>query len=348
MQKRTISGFAKLMAVFFSILLTLALFIAFVQITLSLTIFSANFVKNVLVEQKVYETLPQVVTTSMLESVSSSGDSTFNLLSQIPTDQLNQWIAAVMPQEYLKAQTGQVVDAFEAFTNLDTYILDLKFDLTPVKQNLTSEVGQNALNSILDSLPGCTADQLTNLMASALQGNMSEISIPMCKPGEPLLSIVRSMLGGTVSGLAKALPDSISVGGEAVQSRINQFVSGPQYRTYYVAKRLLEYSVWAALALAFLIVLFTLRSKKVMSKTLGIPVLLTGIFGVACAALAYMGLFSINTFPFITHMSGAMSGLVVRISYGILQKTSLLALLIGLGFFIIGLVLTSSAGRIKE
>jgi hypothetical protein len=348
MQKRAISGFAKLMAVFFSILLTVVLIFAFIQITLSQTVFSASFIKTVLDEQKVYETLPQVVTGSMLETLSGSGDSTLSFLSQIPTEQLNLWIAAVMPKEYLQTQTAQVVDALEAFANLDTYILDLKFDLTPVKQNLTSVVSQNALNSVLDSLPDCTGDQLTNLMASALQGNTSNLSIPMCKPGEPLLSIVRSMLGGTVSGLAKALPDSISVGGEAVQSQINAFVSGPQYRAYYVTKRLLEYSVWAALGLAFLIVLFTLRSIKTMCKTLGIPALITGVVGLILAALTYLSLFSLSSFPFISKLSGAMSGLAVRISYGVLQKASLVALLISLGFFIIGLVLTISAGKLKE
>lgn len=348
MQKRGISGFAKGMAVLFSILLTIALIVAFVQITFSQTIFSANFVKNVLVEQKVYESLPQVMTSSMLASVSDSGDSTMKFLSQVPTEQLNQWIATVMPQDYLQGQTNQVVDALESFINLKTYILDLKFDLTPVKTNLTSEVSQNVLNSVLDALPDCTADQLTNLLAATLQGNSSDISMPMCKPGEPLLSIVRSMLGGTVSGLAQALPESISVGGAAVQTQINQFINGPQYRTYYLAKRLLEYSVWAALGLAFLIVLFTLRSRKVMCKTLGIPALFTGIFGLIMAGLAYLSLFSLHSFPIVRDLSGAMSGLVVRISYGILQKTSLVALLIGLGFFIIGLVLTILSGKIKE
>ncbi|MEA5079963.1 MAG: hypothetical protein VB013_15465 [Anaerolineaceae bacterium] len=348
MQKRTISGFARFIAVILSILLTIVLIAAFLQVTLSQTVFSANFIKNVMAEQKVYETLPQVVTGTLLESVSGSEDSTLKILSQIPTEQLNQWIASVMPQDYLQAQTSEVVDAAEAFINLDTYILNLQFDLTPVKANLTSEASQTALNSVLDSLPDCTADQLTNLMASALQGNLSDISIPMCKPDEPLLSIVRSMLGSTVGGLANSIPDSITVGGEAVQTQINQFVSGPQYRTYYLVKRLLEYSIWAALGLVLLIVLFTLRSRKVMFTSLGVPMILTGIVGLGCAALAYLSLFSLSSFPLITHLSGVMSGLVVRISYGILQKTSLVALLVALGVFILGLLLTISAGKIKE
>jgi len=348
MQKRTISGFARFIAVILSFLLTIVLIVAFLQVTLSQTVFSANFIKNVMVEQKVYETLPQVVTGTLLESVSGSEDATLKFLSQVPTEQLNQWIASVMPQDYLQAQTSEVVDAAEAFINLDTYILNLQFDLTPVKANLTSEASQTALNSVLDSLPDCTTDQLTNLMASALQGNLSDISIPMCKPGEPLLSIVRSMLGSTVGGLAKSIPDNVTVGGEAVQTQINQFVSGPQYRTYYLVKRLLEYSIWVALGLVLLIVLFTLRSRKVMFTSLGVPMILTGIVGLGCAALAYLSLFSLSSFPLITNLSGVVSGLVVRVSYGILQKTSLVALLVALGVFILGLLLTISAGKIKD
>lgn len=348
MQKRTISGFARFVAGLLSILLTLVLIVAFLQVTLSQTVFSANFIKNVMVEQKVYEALPQVVTGTLLESVSGSEDSTVRFFSQIPTEQLNQWIASAMPQDYLQAQTDQVVDALEAFINLDTYILNLQFDLTPVKTNLTSEAGQAALNSVLDSLPACTTDQLTRLMSSALQGNLSGITIPMCKPGEPLLSIVRSLLGGTVSGLAQALPDSIPVGGEAVQTQINQFVSGPRYRTYSLLKRLLEVSIWVTLGLMLLIVLFTLRSKKVMFTSLGVPMILTGIVGLGCAALAYLNLFSLSSLPFINNLSGAMNDLLVRISYGVLQKTSLVALWVALGVFLLGLLLTISAGKIKE
>lgn len=347
-EQRSVAGFARFLAFVFSLLLTLALLLCLLQLTLSQTLFSARFVKTVLVEEKAYEALPGLVTQTMLNSVSGTGEAGLGILAQVPADQLSQWMSTVLPADYLQTQTDQVIESLEAFINLRSYTLNLQFDLTPVKANLASPASADALANLLDSMPACTADQLNELLAATLkQGSLNGLTIPMCKPAEPLLSVVRALLSGTVSSFAAVLPDSLAIGGEAVQAQVNSFVMSRQYTTYYLFKRILEYTPWVCLGLALLIVLFTLRSKKLLLASLGTPLWISGLVGLLAAGLVYLGRGYVLLVPMLSQSSSAFVVFARGFALHTIGRVSLIGALISAAFFVIGLTFSLISRRAK-
>lgn len=348
-ERKQISGGAKFFAVLLAILLALSLIVCLIDLTLSRTLFSANVIEGQLVEQKAYEKLPQVFSATILQSESTQANAATNLLAQLPQEQLNTWISSVLTEEYLQAQTTHIIDSLISFVNLRSYAVDLSIDLAPVKLNLAGQQSQNALAEIFNSLPECTQEQLDSLTTTFMnQGNLNGVTVSLCKPGEPLLSIIQGMISGAVTSFSQTLPDQYTPGGAQVQEQVNQFVLSQQYRTYYLLKKILDYSPWICLGLALLIVLFTLRSVKSLFSCLGVPLLIAGIVGLIGAGITYLSLFFLQSLPFMANLSGAMSSLLVPLLHGLILKISLSGALFAGGAFLGGLFLTILAGKMKN
>jgi len=347
--RKTISGAGRGWASFFAFLLTLSLILTLVSIVLNNSVFSASFVKDLLVDENVYDQVPALLADTLTNAITDQTPTGTNLLGLLPADKMGELIAAVIPIDYLHSQVNGIVDSVYRFINLQSLEVNYSLNLTPVKENLAGQKGQEALSQLVNSLPECTQDQLNSLASTFdQQGNIYGISIPVCKPTEPLLSVISVVAASSLQSFAYTLPSEITLGGADLNTQIKQLTNTRQFQVYYMVRQWLRWAPWISLAIALLILFVCFRSAKVMFSSLGIPALIAGIFGLLASGGLYFSNGMINTSSFFSDQTGALNLFLVQTGKAFILQVSLFGLLVCGGLFMIGLILTILSGKMSQ
>lgn len=348
--RKPMSRVGKGLASFFAVLLTLSLIPTLLGIAFDNTIFSAKFFEKLLDEQKVYEQIPVLLATSVTQ-VSLQPDqigATPNLLAQLPQEKLNQLFVTVLPTDYLKNQANKILDSLFTFINLESTELNLEIDLTPIKENLAGQAGQDAIIQLINSIPDCTEEDLNSVTNSLTQPDgLTGILLPLCKPPEPYLSLLMPIAISSVKTFSEIMPAEIAIGGPEVNASVTQITNSKGYRFYYFVRQLLALTPWISLVIALIIMLLCLRSAKVMTSSLGIPLLITGIVGLIGGIILRLGG---GMFVDTLHFSGGtivFEPLVVQVLKVFVNQVSLFSLIVWGAAFALGLVLTIISSKVK-
>ena len=287
--QKVISFFAKGWAVFFAILLSLTMVLVLLSFTLNFTLFNANYFKGILEKQGFYEQLPQLVVVSAIENATveaQSGETSNNAVTKMNSEQLAQLINIVLPEGYLQSQVERNIEAALNFVNLHTSKLDIIIDMQPVKDNLLSPEGQEAIVGFINTLPECTEDEVIAILQSQNRPDTTT-EVSMCKPPELYIDAVMPQIQSSLQDFAGSMPAEMILVQD--QSQIQQLTSSTPFRIYTVLRVFLSYMPFIAGALALLIILLTLRSVKTMFACLGIPLLVSGIIGGISSAAIQLG-----------------------------------------------------------
>ena len=266
-----VKGWVFLIVLFFTLTLTLTL----VSISLNRTLFSEEFFKNVLAQQRVYDQVPAILAETTLPDTNaqSAPKKLFNVMS---LQQVTDLYLVVLPQNYLQNQTEQILDSLFKFVNLKTYDLKIRIDLTPIKENLQGQAGTVVLNQVIAALPECNVEQIRLFSQWMLQQTTIDLSqAPICKPTEPYLSLVTPILNSYLQKYYQALPASITLI-DAQTAENTEITNSQMYKTYFTIRKLLLNVPWAALFFAILLFLLNLRSLRSMFSSFGIPMFLAG------------------------------------------------------------------------
>jgi hypothetical protein len=271
--------------IFFGILFTITLFLSMLSIILNRTLFSEKYFQETLAEQKVYDQIPTVLAETV-QINSGKGDLTTLLFGKLTKEQLIEFFNLVLPENYVRTQSDSLLDSVFSFVNLQTKTFSLSIDTTPVKENLQGEASAEATNLILASIPDCSMDQVNLFGQWLLQSSQPDLStLPICKPPEPLLSLLTPYLTSTIQQSSSVIPSQITFGGEAADTLSQNITQSKYYATYELIRNLLVYVPWAALVLGLLLIMLNLSSVKRLLKTLGIPILISG----SCLILLFGG-----------------------------------------------------------
>lgn len=287
--QKVISSFAKGWAVFFAILLSLTMVLVLLSFTLDFTLFNANYIKGIIEKQGFYEQMPQLVVVSALENATieaQSGETSNNVVTKMNSEQLAQLINIVLPEGYLQSQVERNIEVVLNFVNLRTSELNIIIDLQPVKNNLLSPEGQEAVVGFINTLPECTEDEVIAILQSQNQPD-STTDVSMCKPPELYIDVVMPQIQSSLHDFAGSMPAEMVFVQD--QSQIQQLTSSTPFRIYTVLRVFLSYMPFIAGVLSLLIILLTLRSVKTMFACLGIPLLVSGIIGGISSAVIQFG-----------------------------------------------------------
>jgi hypothetical protein len=284
---RTISAAAKSLAILFAVLLGLVIMFLLLFLTLEGTLLNANFVKGVLVDQNVYDQLPQLIaisTKSNTASADQAGDSS-NAVSIMTTEQLSQLIGIVLPEGYLQTEVERDLDSVYAFVNLQTTEMHLTINMQPIKDNLSGEAGKQVMLSYIDSLPVCTEEQAQALLQ--WQANPEAVQgAALCKPPESVMAVAIPKIDESLQKFVDSMPAQIDLSPQGQANGTDTLVASVPYQIYRVLRFAMNYVPWVAGFLAVLIILLTLRSGKTMFACLGVPALVGGLIGGACSLLS--------------------------------------------------------------
>jgi hypothetical protein len=342
-QRKTITQAAKGWAGFFSFLLTILLIPVLFTLTLNFTLFNQRMVKQVLVDQQVYEQLPQTIIQIMVTKIGSESGNT--LLSQLDSDQMARLISTLLPEDYFRTQVEMNVDSVFSVLNLETTELNFAVDLQPIKDYLNSTSGQSAFFNYLNTLPECSLDQVAAIIQATQESNPTT-TITLCKLPEEAMQLAQPVFSQMTVQFSESLPDKINLASKTETGLGEQITSSIPYQIYKSARQIMDILPWIIGLLVVVIVLLTLRSIKTMLKLLGIPMIISGVVsGFGAFLFGYGGSALI---PPTLFANGQLGEMFKQIVMAMITEVGHFGLLLSLFSAGVGFIFLIIAGLLQE
>ena len=235
--------------------------------------FLAETYQQAFANENFYERLPNLLAKAFVTSSDQQG---MPLGMQSMSEQ--QWegfLRELLPPETLKMMGDQALTSTFAYLNGETD--SAVVDLTPLKSQMNSSAGTQAVLNLMQTLPPCTLDELARITLSFL----SDQQIAFCNPPAELAGVVQPLIEGQVQLAATLLPDQVTL------ARFDPTTGQPDPRQRIQTLRLLmRLSPLLPLMLLFAMTALAVRSLRDWLGWWGIPFIVTGL---SVNIMAWMG-----------------------------------------------------------
>lgn len=161
--------------------------------------------KRVLLEKQFAERFPAMVAEGVAKAVAlrarnsaeEGTEDTVGVLASLSQEDLEGLIAAVLPPDYVRAQSGIAIDQFLSYVNSAAARPVLLLSLVDLKQRLTGGVLEDAYVRMLQTKPPCSTAT-------------DALPVSCCPPAEEL-PVVRARFRDLVAPAVRELPDSVDL-----------------------------------------------------------------------------------------------------------------------------------------
>lgn len=309
--------------------------------------FRAEVYQRVFANDGFYNRLPAVLAEAL--AASTSGQSGFPLVIQGLTAQnWETFLRAILPQESLKVMGDEALASIFAYVNDQADIAQLS--LKPLKDNLASDTGVQAVYTLLNSQPECTLAQLAEMALFALQQGQIQI----CKPAQELHSMLTPVIRIQLQVTAGLLPDQVIL--TSVENQPGQIDPRERLKLIRQGMRL---SPILPLGLLLMVTVLAVRSLKGWLLWWGVPFTITGgtaaligFSGAPIARLILQGIL-VNNLP--TYLPAIMLDYASQLSAAMVNELlspvigqGLLLALLGLVMILIGLLIPYRQARMER
>jgi len=257
---------AAILGILFIVTAVLALFL----FNLDRRAFRPEIYQQVFANDGFYNRLPSVLAEAL--AASTSAQSGFPLVVQGLTAQnWESFLRAVLPPGTLKAMGDQALASIFAYVNNEADAAQLS--LEPLKGNLVSDMGVQAVYTLLSSQPDCTLAQITEMTLFALQQG----HIQICKPSQELFGMLAPVVRIQLQVTASLLPDQVTI--VSMEDPLGQ---GDPRAQLKLARQVMRFSPLLPLGLLLAMTVLVVRCLKDWFLWWGVPLAVAG----AAAALA--------------------------------------------------------------
>jgi hypothetical protein len=208
-----------------------------------------------------YNKLPAV----MADAITSSGadQSGFPRVMQgMGRDAWESFFRALLPVEVLQVMGDDVLNSTFAYFNMETDSVLL--NLAPLKANLASETGVQAVMSLFSTLPACDLLQIGQMTLNLFSGGQIEL----CNPPAELHPLITPIIQGQLQFTASVLPNQVIIVSATPQNDPRQRLE--------TARLFMRISPLLPLSLLLGILIFGVRSLRGWMFWWGIPLAITG------------------------------------------------------------------------
>lgn len=270
---------AVLTAIFFVISMTLTLFL----FNLARVATDREEIKRaVQSEDLLQETILLVVTSAVQQQADERG------LPALEPELLEESVAQLVPPGWMQRQTDAAVDALFDFLEGETDRPEVVIDLAPFEATLRGESGRRVVQSVVESLPVCTPDQLQ----PAFSGD--GFDFPLCVPPGVDVGIMTAQIQESLAQLLDENPRLVgesqvrlSLLGEDVDPRLQRQLTYVQ-RAFTFSQRW-SWLLWLIPLFCLpAIVLLGVRSPGGLGHWLGWPAAVSGGLALITAAAVYL------------------------------------------------------------
>lgn len=204
----------------------------------------------------------------------------FTLLTVVQNLNPPDWAAIaelLIPADWLQSELETNIDAFFGWLNQDVETLNLAFDTGSLRERISGEEGQRAVNLIIDSWPPCSDAEVEQLDRLLNSETPTEEAFPFCQPPGTYLAFTSYALSEVLRQEVSTLPDVFPEPGELNSPGARADLNEIQ-RTVRVMQAL-SLELWLMpVALLSLIVFFTVRSLKAFGRWSGGVLIIGGVF----------------------------------------------------------------------
>ena len=274
---------ARIVAAVLAACLALMLPLALLGFNVGRVLFSPEVVAGVIVERAVDSGgLRRIVSERLLSPEAGGGNPEFELaraMSFLEQDEVERVLDLLIPPEWARAQVGGALESLYAWMDNDSPSPVVPLDLRPIQQSLLTGGAERLVETILDSWPACTVEQIEELAMAAIQGG--EVQMPYCEPPEPYRSAVSLMATQGLIEEARALPPTIDLLGQDPAQSPQDLAGAMALKEQLRLMRALARWGWL-LPLSFLGIIMALvvRSFRGLTRWWGIPLLIGGLLSV--------------------------------------------------------------------
>ncbi|KAA3643449.1 MAG: hypothetical protein DWQ07_23330 [Chloroflexi bacterium] len=130
-------------------------------------------------------------------------------LRSLTQDDIGELLNLTLPPELIADAFVQIVSGFYEWLDNDEPSPTIQLNVAPLKANF--DINQRAvLETILNALPDCSAEQMLNYALSGDFGNLE--NLPVCKPPEPIYSEFLNLADILIPAWLATLPDTLDLG----------------------------------------------------------------------------------------------------------------------------------------
>jgi hypothetical protein len=320
-----------------SIILGVCLIPTIINLAINQTLFKTDFYAKVLNKTNFYEQIPVL----LADTVMTSGTAALQggLLAGLDENQFNWLMTSMLPPGWIEAEADVAMLSVLDFMNFKTTTLSIVIDFKPIKDHLSSQQGKQSLITLLDNLPDCTNDQLTQIMIAMQSG---QGGFALCHPPSSDLFNMDTMLDPVINSFSASLPSAIILPPEGQANIFNAIVKSPVFQIYRIVRSVLSIFPWVCMVLALMIFLLSVRSLHWLAGALGVPLVFASMTSSIPGAWLFLSGARDFSGWFPTPETGTLQGLealLVEVFQQGLQTAGQGLLIWCLGGLTIGLVL---------
>ncbi|MBL8063421.1 MAG: hypothetical protein JNK32_10400 [Anaerolineales bacterium] len=263
--------FSKTIAAIFAVLFVITAVMALILFNFDRRAFNAETYQQAFARGDFYNALPALMAEVMSSSTTDKSQYP-NVMQSMSQDAWEAFLRALLPADAMKAMSDDVLNSTFSYINLQTD--SVQINLTPLKNSMAGDTGVQAVLSLVQSLPECTALQIAEITTAALTGR----SFGFCNPPAELLPVLAPIVQGQLQLAAFAIPDQMTLFSAPLQD-------DPRLRLQSIRFFMRISPILPLLFLLGMTVL-AVRSLKEWLNWWGVPLFITGV---AAAILAVIG-----------------------------------------------------------
>ncbi|MCA1899541.1 MAG: hypothetical protein LDL50_02410 [Chloroflexi bacterium] len=327
----------KPLGIFFAVLFALTAAPALVFFNFDQRAFTPQTYQKAFANSDFYNKLPASMAESMLAGTTDPNQLPI-VMRGMSRQAWEEYFRAMLPPETLKAMGDETLNAVFAYLQGQTDTVQVS--LAPLKTNMTSDAGAQAVFALLATQPACTLEQIAQATMNLLNNN----EIQFCNPPAELIPLLTPAIQGQMQAAAFAIPDQLTLFSAPPQNDPRDAL-----QTARLAMRL---SPILPLGFLLLLTVVAVRSLKDWLNWWGVPLAVTG------GLTAFLGLVGASAFGAVfqqtlaNRMPAFLPALLLdsanALAAAMLQALFLPILWQGLGIAFIGFGMAAAGYFIKK
>jgi hypothetical protein len=256
----------KYLAYLFAILFVFTAVMALISFNFERRAFRAETYQEVLAKGDFYNRIPAVMAEAMVSSPTNFQSLPFTMQG-MTTSAWEDFFRTLLPQDALKSIGDDTLNATFAYLNMDSDSISISF--APIKANLGTDSGVQAVLALFRTQPACTFAQIAQITIDLFTGGQIEF----CNPPDELIPLLTPLIQAELQTAALVIPNEVTLvtsvrGKDDPRNRIQ------------TARTLMKLSPLLPIGFLFLLTITIVHSIKSWLTWWGIPFLSTGLIAI--------------------------------------------------------------------
>lgn len=262
-------------------LLLITLPLALLARSVSRSVFSPDLIKQELTDRLVDEgALRSAAVRGLLPEGDQKSDLLAALTADLTSDDWTQITQIAVPDDWVRTQMSNLVDDVFAWLSSDRLVPEIQLNVEPIKRNLVGAGTDSITAIVVESWPQCSLQQLFELEAAFQE--TGQIPLILCKPPEPIKSVVIGFVADAFRREARQLPATVDLGQAVQPSGAADLLQIK--RTLRTVESVAGWGILIPGLLLGLIVALAVRSWRGLARWWGAPLLAGGLLTAITAA----------------------------------------------------------------